>query len=408
MTYVHPIASAWFGSAATGAQNYDEFADESSITEILTEHPLSALGVEMPQWAPDRASDQFADNLQRSAARLTQAKEAGAYRAEEQVVGVYRIADPDGRTASLGLFAMVDTDQISTRADEPGRVIRNEDVFLAKVAERVALINEIDHLLSAVLLLQAGAEHEVEDLSSALAQVAESGAEPTVQDTDQAGRTHQVWAVGGDQALALADLAQRGELVVADGNHRSLAAQTAGLTSFLAVITTPSALRLDPYQRLITALPVPVEAVLEGLRAAGASVTPAAVDTAEPPVPAPGVIVLYTGEQQSWRVALPIDHAAPAVDQMDHAIVERTLIRSVLGLDPADKTIRYIGGDYPDAWLREQVDTGAADAAILIAPVSMADFVAVNQQRSKMPRKSTWFVPKARAGLVAVDLRGGD
>ncbi len=49
---------------------------------------------------------------------------------------------------------MVDTDQISTRADEPGLVIRNEDVFLEKVRERVALAEATGHLLSPVLLLQ--------------------------------------------------------------------------------------------------------------------------------------------------------------------------------------------------------------------------------------------------------------
>jgi uncharacterized protein (DUF1015 family) len=50
------------------------------------------------------------------------------------------------------------------------------------------------------------------------------------------------------------------------------------------------------------------------------------------------------------------------------------------------------------------VDAGRADLAVLIAPVSVADFVAVNLARAKMPRKSTWFTPKARAGLLAAEL----
>lgn len=402
MTCVHPLRSAWFGSAATGAQNYDEFADEAQITDILTERPLSALGVEMPHRAPDRDSDEFSENLIRAADRLAQAKEAGAYRAQHDVVGVYRIAGPDGGEETLGLFAMVDTAQISTSADEPGLVIRNEDVFVAKVAERVALAKQIGHLLSPVLLLQTGDSH-TSSLQQALAEVVRSGETPAVQDTDQAGRTHQVWAVTGDQAAHLCFLAAGGELVVADGNHRSLAAQTAGMDRFLAVITTPSALRLEPYQRLITELPIPVGAVIDRLRSAGAEVVQAGVDTSSPVRPNPGTVVLYA-EGTSWRVQLPVDPDAEAVDQMDHAIVERVLIAGALGLDAADKNIRYIGGDYPDSWLREQVDSGVADAAVLIAPVSVDDFVLVNQQRRKMPRKSTWFVPKARAGLVAVEL----
>ena len=56
---------------------------------------------------------------------------------------------------------MVDTDQISTSADEPGLVIRNEDVFIAKVRERVALAEALGTLLSPVLLLQTGRGDEL-------------------------------------------------------------------------------------------------------------------------------------------------------------------------------------------------------------------------------------------------------
>jgi uncharacterized protein (DUF1015 family) len=64
-----------------------------------------------------------------------------------------------------------------------------------------------------------------------------------------------------------------------------------------------------------------------------------------------------------------------------------------------------VGGDYPPEWLAGEVDAGRAELAILIAPVTVADFVAVNLARLKLPRKSTWFTPKARAGLVLADLR---
>ena len=47
---------------------------------------------------------------------------------------------------------------------------------------------------------------------------------------------------------------------------------------------------------------------------------------------------------------------------------------------------------------------GAVASAWTPQPVAIAvtvdEFVAVNLARDKMPRKSTWFTPKARAGLV--------
>jgi uncharacterized protein (DUF1015 family) len=89
---------------------------------------------------------------------------------------------------------------------------------------------------------------------------------------------------------------------------------------------------------------------------------------------------------------------------MDHALVERYVLRDALGLDPGDKRVVYVGGDYPPEWLAGEVDAGRADLAILIPAVTVDEFVQVNLDRAKMPRKSTWFTPKARAGLVLADL----
>src|SRR5262245_41402147 len=134
MTIAHPIARAWLSAGGTGAQNYDEFADDAEITAIIEANPGSALAVEMPHRAPEQVGRSFADSLPFAAARLAQAKAAGRYREHEGIVALYRISVAVGRPgssdATYGLWTMVDTDQISTRADEPGLVIRNEDVFL--------------------------------------------------------------------------------------------------------------------------------------------------------------------------------------------------------------------------------------------------------------------------------------
>ncbi len=53
MTVVHPIARAWISTGGTGAQNYDEFADDAEITAIIAANPDSALAIEMPHRAPD-------------------------------------------------------------------------------------------------------------------------------------------------------------------------------------------------------------------------------------------------------------------------------------------------------------------------------------------------------------------
>ncbi|NES29015.1 DUF1015 family protein [Micromonospora terminaliae] len=397
MTVVHPIARAWITTGGTGAQNYDEFADDAEITAIVEANPHSALGIEMPHRAPGSLGKSFLDALPDAVARLAEAKADGSYTPAEQVVVLYRISAPGEETA-YGLFAMVDTDQISTRADEPGLVIRNEDVFIAKVRERVALAEALGHLLSPVLLLQTGRGDE---LHAALAAATESAGAPAATDVDQAGRTHAIWLLGpGPAQDELTALAGGGELVVADGNHRSLAAQTGGFPRFLSVITTPASVAIQPYNRLVSELTTTPGELLDRLRAAGAEITPVAGPVG---VPATGGAVHLHLAGQGYAVRLP--HVGGGrLENLDHALVERLLLRDALGLDPGDKRITYVGGDYPASWLTGEVDAGRAELAVLVAPVTVDDFVAVNLAREKMPRKSTWFTPKARAGLVVAEL----
>ena len=390
MTIAHPIARAWLSTGGTGAQNYDEFADDAEITAIIAANPTSALAVEMPHRAPENLGRSFTASLPDAVTRLARAKDAGRYAAHDDIVALYRITGEDG--TAYGLWTMIETGQISTSADQPGLVIRNEDVFAEKVRERVALAKATGHLLSPVLLLQTA-----DGLQGALAEATAAAGAPDVTDTDQAGRTHEIWAIHGERQAALLALAGGGELVVADGNHRSLAAQTAGLDRFLAVVTTPGSVAIQPYNRLVSELTLPPAELIARLDEHPTQGVPAER----------GTVHLYL-DGRTFAVTLPTDPGAPDVDNLDHALVERVLLREVLGLDPGDKRITYVGGDYPTSWLVGEVDAGRAELAVLIAPVTVDDFVAVNLARQKLPRKSTWFTPKARAGLVLAELDAQD
>lgn len=407
MTVAHPIAQAWLSTGdelgqSTGAPNYDEFADDAEITAIIAANPASALAVEMPHRAPGATGGSLSQCLPEAVARLAAQKAAGRYAPAPDVAVLYRIAGPDTPPA-YGLWCMIDTAEISTSAAEPGAVIRNEDVFQTKVSERVALAKATGHLLSPVLLLQTT---RGEELNAALADAIDAAGAPVVVDVDSAGRRHEIWPIGpGTTRDRLLALAGDGELVVADGNHRSLAAQTAELRRFLAVVTTSAAVSIQPYNRLVSELPMTPAELVNELVAAGAEVAPLAAPGGS--APRRGTVIVYTRDG-AWSVTLPVVPDADPVDNLDHALVERRLFAEALGLDPGDKRIAYVGGDYPARWLFGEVDSGRAELAVLVAPVTVDDFVAVNLARRKMPRKSTWFTPKARAGLVAVELGTGE
>ena len=395
---VRPIQVAWVSTGGTGAPNYDEFNTYDEIAEVIAANPSSILSVDMPHATPEgRKQDLgFFDALPEALPRLQALKESGRFARHEDVVLPYRITTADG--PSYGVWAMVATSEISDAADKPGLVIRNEEVFVDKVKERTALIETLGHLISAVLLLQSDRGPDLVVQLEAWT----STRVPDAVDVDQFGQEHAVWLMGpGAERDALIDALAGGELIVADGNHRSLASQQAGLDAFLAVITAPQSLTIQPYNRLMRDLGRPFDAFLTGLENAGFDVRKVDGEVGIPA--ARGRVNVYAGSNGSYDIGLPAAEGS-AVDTLDHTVVERAMFNGVLGMDAADKRIAYVGGDYGADWLRAEVDGGRAQAAIMIAPVDTGDFVVINHDRQKMPRKSTWFTPKARAGLVLAEL----
>ena len=95
-------------------------------------------------------------------------------------------------------------------------------------------------------------------------------------------------------------------------------------------------------------------------------------------------------------MTLPRDRPPAVVDNLDHALVERVLLRRRARAGPGRQADHLRRRRLPGArGCAGEVDAGRAELAVLIAPVTVDDFVAVNLARQKMPRKSTWFTPKA-------------
>jgi hypothetical protein len=95
-------------------------------------------------------------------------------------------------------------------------------------------------------------------------------------------------------------------------------------------------------------------------------------------------------------VGLPLPAPGEPLPRIDHGVVEHLLIAEALGIDPAGPLVRPLPTDTTPAT--------AVDAVLLIAPVPYPDVLAVHDQGRRMPRKSTYFTPKPRSGLLLAGL----
>lgn len=373
--FLRPIPRAWVATGPYGAPNYDEFAGCEQVRAFDAAHPRSVVRVDVPSCFTGRS---FGASLTYASDELAAMKADGRYARYDDAVLLYAMDD------ARAVVGLVGTDEISTAPGEPGRLLRNEEVFADKVAERRAHLEALRHLVSAVLLVPEDGRAYAAALDAAYADV---GA-PLVTEVDERGVTHRLWLARDTGALT--DVLDRQLFLVADGNHRSLAAQQAGFGVCLAVVADPAGLRIAPYHRLLTLDLTAAELVAAADRAGFAPHRTGDVR------PDGSYLVTPDG---TFRLTLegPDDPAGT----LPHAVVETALFTGVLGIDPAGPQVRY---DADAGALVREVRAGRATGAVLLRAVTTEEFVAVNAARRQMPRKSTWFLPKARAGLVLAEL----
>jgi uncharacterized protein (DUF1015 family) len=389
MASLAPIGKGWVSTTGeTGAQNYDEFADDAEITAILEANPRSMLAVEMAHCTPEMLAE-GADrgrSLRYGAERLQRLKDDGLLAPAGDFVVAYEIDAPTGRQLGIGLMAP--TAEIwDAERNSGGRIIRNEDVFPEKVAYYADVIRALGHLPSAVMLAAPDEDAAIRD---AVEEIVRSRP-PTVTSRDQKGNEHRVRIVSepAERDRLLAALEGK-ELLVADGNHRSRASEQADLDAFFAVVLSAETMHIDEYHRGFRELGLGDDEFLARVREAGFEVG----DT--------GTIELFSDGGRGGLTPPVGNGHVP--ETLPHQLVEERIVRGVLGWDPSDHRIVYVGGDYGRDFLAAEVEAGRFQVALGMPAVTTDDFVEVNRRRLKMPRKSTWFTPKLRAGLVVVEL----
>ncbi|MTD58175.1 DUF1015 family protein [Amycolatopsis sp. RM579] len=342
----------------------DRFGEPAEITAALARASgPSLLAVQHPHRTPGAGGRSLTEMLP-DARHMLDRLLSTSYRQVSDVVAVYEVA---GR--AIGVLCLIDPAAVGDQ------VRHSEQVYPDLVREHAARLTGLGRATSAAMLVPAG----VGDQLSAAATEAVAGRPTSVSTVDG----HRLWLIGpGTAQDELLAVVRKRPLLVADGNHRVAAARAAGV-DLLALVTAGPQLHIGAIHRSIAGTGLTMGDLTAAWRRAGLTVHE--VDNPEPPKD-PGTVTVPGG------LVVELPEPDGPLPWFDHGIVEDLLLADALGLDPEGPHVRV---------LPEGHDPGPdVDAIVQLAPVPLADVLAVHEQRRLMPRKSTYFTPKPRSGLL--------
>ena len=375
MTWVRPIARGWVVRDEVPGPDVDEFAEPDRVVAALAKADAATrtlLAVQHPHRTPQAvaAGRGLLESL--PAARNTLAYLLRtAYREVSSVVAPYEVDGPDG--TACGVLCMVDPAAVGA-----GHVRHSEEIYPDVVNERAAVLAGLGYATSAAMLVPVG---ERDDLTTEV-RAHTTTHRPVVSTVDSRGRRHRLWLTTDTSLLTVVEAHP---LMVADGNHRVAAAASAGLGGLLALVTAGPALRIGAFHRVLTDTGRTARDLTEAWRAAGLAVR----EQPDAPSPTrPGTVVVRCPDT-TLVVDLP--------PGLDHAVVEDTLLATALHLDPEGPHVHPLAAG--------RTPPPNTDAIMELAPVPLPTVLAEHAAGRRMPRKSTYFTPKPRSGLLLADLR---
>jgi uncharacterized protein (DUF1015 family) len=250
-------------------------------------------------------------------------------------------------------------------------------------------------------------------LADDLAELITTPTEPAARAVDDDGVTHELWLIDEpDRKAAMARAVASAPVVIADGHHRFETALTYqrerreatgdrpgpyDLVMALIVQLAEEQLFVRAIHRLISGLPADVDLTRE--LSPNFSITPT-----DPPdvtigrrMQAAGGLALVTTAGTWLLVPRPALGSSAAHRDLDSSRVDAALA----GLPPHEVT-------YQHEWelAAAAVAKGAAQAAILVRPVTVAQISETGRGGERMPPKTTFFWPKPRTGLVFREVSG--
>jgi uncharacterized protein (DUF1015 family) len=244
------------------------------------------------------------------------------------------------------------------------------------------------------------------------------------------GVEHALWRVR-DPAAYVAAFLQLDALYIADGHHRSAAAERAPRSHlieqadgsrilkteeqdlendgddefmrFMAVCFPASQLEILAYNRVVKdRAGLSSKEFMEALKSVGT------VETVSDPIPGERGKVCIFNDGNWHRLTFDPDriNAEDPVESLDCALLQKLVLEPILGItDPrTDKRIEFIGGIRGTDEIADR--SGDSGIGFSMNPTTMMELLAVADAGLIMPPKSTWFEPKLRSGLFVHRFNG--
>ncbi len=389
---------------------YDVINREEAM-QIAQGNPYSFLHINKPEIdMPDEVDlhdqsvyDKGAENLKRFIAEgiLVQDSEEKLY-VYKQVMGDHQ---------QVGLVAVA-----SVAGYEQDLIKKHEFTRPVKEDDRVAHMDTLNAQVGPVFLTYKS-QSAIDEL---IAKVTKTAPEYEFDADD--GTAHTFWVI--EDIAAAADIESAFDAVdclyVADGHHRSAAAQRVKnmrekqnpnhtgdepYNYFLAVLFPHDQMQILDYNRIIEDIGEQTQAQFLAKLAAHFDVT-AVKDSAAARPKAAKEFGIYLAKQ--WYHLAPKDSLLASIDgtdpvkSLDVSLLQETILTPLLGITDqrTDKRIDFVGGIRGLGELEKRVDSGQWQLAIALYPTSIESLMAIADAGEVMPPKSTWFEPKLKSGLV--------
>ncbi len=329
-------------------------------------------------------------------------KEAPMVQEDDPNLYVYHLTMGEQKQAGIAAtFSVEDYDNDIIKKHEKTRKVKEDD--------RTNHIITTEAQTGAVFLTYRGIEAVNKIVDKTMNET-----EPIYNFTTEDGIIHKMWAMPKEDVTTVVNEVRKSDyLYIADGHHRAASAARARKVKmdanpnhtgdeeynyFLAVLFPAEQLKILPYNRVVFDLKMSEEEFINKIK------SNFTIENTESPSPSKEkeICMYLTGK---WYLLEPNENVKKADDvggNLDVSILQNYILQPILGVEDirTDTNVDFIGGIRGTQELEKLVDSGKAQLAFSMYPVSVNDLINISDAGETMPPKSTWFEPKLRDGLV--------